>query len=50
MGKDLNGNGSHINARNNLSDPGWLGQKIKELALLAHEQDAHRINPFDPRV
>jgi hypothetical protein len=22
---------------------GWLGQKIKELALLAHEEDAHGI-------
>jgi FlaA1/EpsC-like NDP-sugar epimerase len=28
---------------NNDIDPGWLGQKIKELALLAHEQDAHGI-------
>ena len=25
---------------NNNIDPGWLGQKIKELASLAHEQDA----------
>ena len=24
-------------------DPGWLGQKIKELALLAHEQDVQGI-------
>ena len=31
-------------------DPGWLGQKIKELALLAHEQDAPGINPFDSPV
>ena len=31
-----------LRANNNI-DPGWLGQKIKELALLAHEQDAHKI-------
>ena len=24
-------------------DPGWLGQKVKELALLAHDQDANGI-------
>jgi hypothetical protein len=28
---------------NNTIDPAWLGQKIKELALLAHEEDAHGI-------
>jgi hypothetical protein len=28
---------------NNTIDPGWLGQKIKELAFLAHEEDAHGI-------
>ena len=28
---------------NNTIDPAWLGQKIKELAILAHEQDADGI-------
>jgi FlaA1/EpsC-like NDP-sugar epimerase len=28
---------------NNTIDPGWLGQKIKELALLAHDEDAQGI-------
>jgi len=29
---------------------GWLGRKIRELALLAHEEDANGINPFDSPV
>jgi FlaA1/EpsC-like NDP-sugar epimerase len=28
---------------NNKIDPGWLGEKIKELAFLAQEQDANGI-------
>ena len=31
-----------LRANSNI-DPGWLGQKIKELALLAHEEDANGI-------
>ena len=31
-----------LRANDNI-DPAWFGQKIKELALLAHEEDAHRI-------
>ena len=31
-----------LRANNNI-DPGWLGEKIRELALLAHEQDAQGI-------
>ena len=38
-----------LRANSNI-DPGWLSQKIKELALLAHEQDGHGINPFDSPV
>jgi FlaA1/EpsC-like NDP-sugar epimerase len=31
-----------LRANNNI-DPGWLGEKIRELALLAHEEDANGI-------
>jgi hypothetical protein len=34
--------GGHKRANSNF-DPAWLGEKIKELALLAHEEDAHGI-------
>ena len=38
-----------LRANSNIA-PGWLSRKIKELALLAHEEDAHGINPFDSTV
>jgi FlaA1/EpsC-like NDP-sugar epimerase len=38
-----------LRADNDIS-PNWLGQKIKELASLSHEENANGINPFDSPV